>query len=140
MSPEFCEEANGEGMVFPSFGVPPFCFLFLTNQTAITRRLSTTNPTTIPIATAPPVPKPLPLLDEVFAATSPSPVGFAVGFSVGMAGNGELLGLPGVDGMLLGGAGGETAGGEEGEGVEADGGEDAGSGGEFKLLTGGGVD
>lgn len=59
----------------------------------------------MPIAAAPLVPKAPALLDEVFTVTAGRLVDFAVGFSVGIDGKGEVVGLPVVD-ELLGGAGG----------------------------------
>lgn len=116
--------------------------LLCTNQTAITRRLRTRNPTAIPIATAPPVFTPCRLGDVEFAFM-PS-VDLAVGFSVGIEGGVGLIGLPVVD-ELLRGAGGELVGtvGNEGTGG-GEGGEDAGAKGEAdgasEVGAGGGGD
>lgn len=71
--------------------------------------------------------------DVAFAVTLASVVDFAVGFCVGIAG--EVEGV-GVDELLRGGAGGETAGGEEDEGTEGGGDVDLGG----VLSAGGGAD
>lgn len=83
------------------------------------------------------MPKPPAFLDEVCADIAFSLVDFAVGFSVGIDGKGDVLGPPTVD-ELLGGAGCETAGPEEAEGTEGGGGDNVDPGGEF--VTGGGAD
>lgn len=59
----------------------------------MTRRLRTRNPTTRPIATAPPVFSPPASVDVEFTITFVPLVDLAVGFSVGMEGNGEEFGL-----------------------------------------------
>lgn len=82
------------------------------------------------------MPKAPEFLDEVFAVTAVRLVDSAVGFSVGMNGKGDVLGLPVAD-ELLGGAGGETAGGEVDEGTEGAGGDNVDGGGD--LVTGGGA-
>lgn len=93
----------------------------------MTTRLSTTKPTIIPIATAPPVSNP-PSLDVAFAVTLLSVVDFAVGFCVGKEGTGEEVLLD----ELLGGAGGDVGEGEEDEGTEG--------GGDDNVVAGGGGD
>lgn len=124
--------------MYPIFGPALFLFRFSANHTAITRRLSTINPTTAPIATAPPVPKTFLPEDVAFADALLPLVDSAVGFSVGIEGKGDNeLGLPVVDGVL-GVAGGEIVGGEEVEGTE--GGGDANLGVEGEVVEGGGAD
>lgn len=105
--PEFWEDANGDGMLYPIFGPAPFFFRLFTIHAAITRKLSTTRPTTMPMATIVPE-ETLPLLVDVEFAVL-FVVDFAVGFSVGKDGKGEELGVPLSD-ELLGGAGGEIVG------------------------------
>lgn len=132
-SPEFWEEANGEGIAYPAFGLAFLLFRFCLKNTAITRKLSTTSPTTTPIAAAPPEFNPPGSVDELFANTVVPLVGFAVGFSDIIDGEGEE-GLPLVEELL----GGEIAGGEEVEGTEGGGAGNVGLGGEF--VAGGGAD
>ena len=121
--------------MYPIFGPALFLFRFCANHTAITRRLSTTNPTTIPIATAPPAPKPFLPDDVAFADASVPLVDFAVGFSVGIDGKGDELGLPVVDGVL-GVSGGESIGSEEVEGTEGGGDDNVGVEGEVVAGEG----
>lgn len=132
--PEFWEDANGEGMPKP-LALFLFFFCFCTNHTAIRRRLSTTNPTAIPIATAPPVFNPPEPLDEEFAVIFVLVVDLAVGFCVGMVGKGEGMGFE----ELPGGAGGdERGGGKEDEGSEGGGDGNVDPGG--TVSAGGGAD
>ncbi|KAF2313745.1 hypothetical protein GH714_013098 [Hevea brasiliensis] len=102
---------------------------------AITRKLSTTNPTTMPTATAAPVFKFSATVD-VFLETLVRLVAVAVGFSVGIEGKGDKGEVPVVD-ELSGGAGGGVTGGIEVDGTEGGGDVDVGGGGEF--VTGGGL-
>lgn len=132
-SPEFWDQANGECIVYPTFGPDFLLFRFCPNHTAITRRLSTTSPTTTPTATALPV-----FVDNLFVDAVELLVNLAVGFSVGIEGKGGEVGLPLVD-ELLGGAGGEIAGGEEVEGTEG-GGDDGNVGLGVEFVAGGGAD
>ena len=122
--------------MYPIFGPALFLFRFCANHTAITRRLSTTNPTTMPTATAPPAPKPFLPEDVAFADALVLLVDFAVGFSVGIEGKGDELELLFVDGVL-GIAGGEIVGGEEVEGTEGGGDDNVGVEGE--VVAGGGA-
>lgn len=112
---DFWEEANGEGITLdPS----TLFFRFCTNHTAIATKLSTTNPTTIPIATAPPVLIPL-AVGVAFVFES-----VAIGFSIGKEGKGEMVGVSVAD-ELIGGEG------EDDEGTEGGGDSNVDLGGEF---------
>lgn len=112
------------------------------NHTAITRRLRTAKPTTMPIATAPPELNPFECEDPVFVVilSVPSLVGLAVGFSVGKEGRDPVGAPPAV--LLFGGLG-KEAGGEEAEGAEGgfdgnvDGGGTSAEGGGGALAGGG---
>lgn len=91
--------------MYPPFNPDPLFLRFRANHTAIRRRLSNTNTTTVPIATATLAFSP-PASPFVFEVIFVAGVDFAVGLCEGREGNGEVGGLPLTD-EFLGGGGGE---------------------------------
>ena len=89
----------------------------------------------MPIATAPPVFKTPPFPDA--ETLVPLVVSLAVGFSVGIAGKGEIVGLPVTDGSFVGAGGDNTVVEEFVEGAEVGGSGDVEIGGGGEFITGG---
>lgn len=90
-------------MLYPPFNPDALFFLFCVYQTAITIRLSAKNPTTMPTDTATPTFIPPESLGIALAVIfGPPGVGLAVGFSVGISGNGEVGVVPLTDEFVEG--------------------------------------